>query len=748
MTLRPVRPVETSGLDQHSAIVWSSTESDPALIYDLTARRSGFLCVFLEVEAAHAAPKMTVDRGAGFDELTAMVFRPFPFGFYHVSLATLEGAARLRLRPCEGKTTFRFLAFETSRPILVAILHYLFNLRYQKIGLVAQTPKGVAGLWPLLASNAARIRKFFADVSVGSGIRVQQADDDVLARLRLTQTHQAGPRIARMKARLAECEAPLLSFVAPTYETAPDVLRDLVESFVAEDAPYAELILVDDGSKSAATKAALAAAEGQPGLRVLRQARNGGIAVATNAGIAAARGTWVAFIDHDDAFVPGAVATIAEAILDHPDAAFFYTDEIIANAAMRPIGSFLKPTYDSVLLSGMNYINHFSVFRKTKLDALGGLRLDREGSQDYDLLLRYLAGAAPGEIVHVPFLAYTWRRGETSFSARFREESAANARAALRAAYAQAGRRVEVEAAGDPDFHRVRFVTHDRPLVSVVIPNRDSLSLIRRIVEDLCVRTDYPALEIVVPDNGSRDPQVLAFYEAPHDRAFRADVVAEPFNFARMCNRGAALARGEAILFLNNDIEVMAPDWLAEMVECLAYRDTGIVGAKLLYPNGTIQHAGVIVGLGNAAGHWYVECPADQPGPMGRLAVRQTLSAVTGACMLVTRRCFTDVGGFDEEAFAIAYNDIDFCLRARAKGHRTVWTPFATLTHHESLSRGSDETGANAERFRIEMDRLKARHGTEAIVDEAFSPFYDRRYSKPHLVVPDALQAPRRNALA
>ena len=742
-------PSETPGIEQHSPVVWSSTQTEASFVFDISSSEPPFVCFFLQGLRGEMAPKISFDQGQGFNELSSLVFRTFPLGFYHISLATLGNVSRIRFRPSEGAATFRFLAFRTRRSLGVAILHYLFNLRYQKIGLVTQTPNGLRGSVAMITSNVARIRKFFADVSVGSGVRVQQADDDVLARLKLAQSLQAVAVQGEMRARLADrAAAPLLSFVSPTYNTQSDYLRDLLDSFSAEAAPYAELILSDDGSTSSVTAAALRQAEAVPGVRVLRHSDNRGIAPATNAGIAAARGEWIAFIDHDDAFVPGAIAVIAKAILDHPDADFFYTDEIIANAALKPIGSFCKPGYDSVLLSGQNFINHFSVYRRTRLNALGGLRLDREGSQDYDLLLRYLNEPRPGSVVHIPFLAYMWRRPEQSYSALYRERSVSNARHALRIACETAGRKVIIEPATNLDFHRVRFPSAGKPLVSAIIPNRDSLALVSRIVADLRERTAYDALEIVVVDNGSTDDAVLRFYEEQRRiGGFRAEVVAEPFNFARMCNRGAQLASGDALLFLNNDIEVRETGWLAEMVECLAFADTGIVGARLLYPNGLLQHAGVIVGLGDAAGHWYVGDPADEPGPMGRLAVRQTLTAVTAACMLVTRACFTALGGFDEHAFAIAYNDVDFCIRARQAGFRTIWTPFATLTHHESVSRGSDETAENNPRFLAEMKRLRDRHHTATIIDESFSPFYDRRYSRPHLALTGALPLPRTNTL-
>ena len=744
--MRFLRPSDTEGLEQLSPIVWRSTDNEGAFFLDKLDPALPFVCFFLHADVEHAAPQIGFDKGDGFDELSAVAFRTFPFGFYHVSLATVGAVLRLRFRACQGQATFRCLMFQTAQPIFVAVLHYLFNLRYQKIGLVAAAPGGGRGTFALVVSNITRIRTFFSTVSSGGGLRVQQNNEDVLAKVRIAQTLQIKPVQDAVRDALAERgERPLLSFIAPIYNTRPEHLRDLVASFEAEEAPYVELILADDGSSSAATKQALVQAGEVPGVRVLTLPQNGGIAVASNAGIAAARGEWVAFIDHDDAFVAGATAVIAKAIADNPDADFFYTDEIITNAALKLTGCFCKPAYDSVLLSGLNYINHFSVFRRAQLTELGGLSLDCDGSQDYDLLLRYLADARRGSVVHIPFLAYTWRRGEESYSAVFRERSVGNARRALQRAYALAHRTVTVEPAGQPDLHRIRFPAAARPFVTIVIPNRNSRDLITRIVADLKTRTSYPDVEIVIPDNGTTDPDVLRFYAAQANDRFTVDLVTEPFNFSRMCNRAARIARGDAILFLNNDIEVIESEWLAEMVECLAFAGTGIVGAKLLFPNGKIQHVGVIPGLGEAAGHWFDNDNSDEPGPQGRLAVRQTIGAVTGACMLVTRSCFDAVGGFDEKAFPIAYNDVDLCLRARQLGYRTVWTPFATLVHHESVSRGSDEHGESNIRLRADIARLQERHGTKSLIDEAYSPFYDRRYARPHLIMQSALPVTRRN---
>ncbi len=740
--MRRLLPTTTSGVERAAPFAWRGRDDDQGFVFDVSG--GGFVGFFLMTRDGENAPRITFDEGSGFSDITALNLKAFPFAFYHVSLERIRHLQRLRFRPRVEPGAFRFVAFHTTNAVLVAVLHFLFNLRYQNIGIVAPDARGRFGRWTTFKATVARVIKFFRDVSKGGGVRVQEGAEDMLPVLKLAMALKATDLRDRLEDELGAEATPLISFVAPTWNTGQTYLDDLLASFTAQNAPYAELVLSDDGSSDGDTLAILADAAARRGVRLVLNTVNRGIAAATNAGIAVATGRWIAFIDHDDVFVPGAVAVIADAILRHPEALFFYTDEIIVDDVLKPIGSFCKPAFDSVMLSGANYINHFSVFRADRLAALGNLREDREGSQDYDLLLRYLHEAPRDAVIHVPFPAYLWRRGERSYSAAYFDRSVANARRALADAYGPRATAVE-PALLLPGLHRVRFARTGSPTVSVVVPNRDSLALIERTVDDLRRRTSPAPLEIIIVDNGTTDPDVLGFYRTIEGTDVRVDVVPEPFNFARMCNRGARLARGEAILFYNNDLEVIEADWLGEMVECLSFDDVGLVGAKLTYPDGKVQHNGVIIGLGQAAGHWYVEAEGDTPGPMGRFAIRQTLSAVTGACMLVTRRCFEALDGFDEARFAIAYNDIDLCLRGRSAGFRTVWTPFAHLVHHESATRGSDEVGPQNARFLVEQGLLQERHGTADLIDDAYSPFYDRRDSVPSIVVPETLPASRPN---
>ena len=544
----------------------------------------------------------------------------------------------------------------------------------------------------------------------------------------------------------AASATPLISFVVPVYDASPAHLDDLLESFLLQDPSRCELVLSDDASPSSATRDWLRAHAGDNRVRVRFADRNGGIAAATNTGLAAARGEWIALLDHDDAIAPFTVSRIARALAARPETVFLYTDEAVTDEKLRPTSLFLKPAWDPVLMSGMNYVNHLSLYRRERLAALGGLGEGFQGSQDYELVLRYTAGLTRAQVTHLPYPAYLWRRSENAFSVKHLETATASARRAL-AQHFGGGWTLTIDEALKPSLHRPRFDL-DRaswPRVSVIVPNRDSPDLVAVMLHGLMEETDYPSLEVIVVDNGTTDPRTLELYERlrHHRIPFDARIEVEPFNFSRAINKGLARVTGDVVLLANNDLEVLEPNWLKEIVSCFDYPDVGIVGAKLLYPSRRIQHAGVIAGFGGLAGHWYLNEEANVPGPMGRLWVRQSMTVVTGACMAVSRACLKRVGSFDEEAFAVAYNDVDYCLRAHAAGFRTVWTPFATLIHHESATRGSDETPANIARFRREQEALRRLHGTDRYQDPAINPWYSRDRSNPIPVRLSELPAPR-----
>jgi GT2 family glycosyltransferase len=639
------------------------------------------MVVFLQSVDDALDPRIYIDRGNGFNEVTSIALQHTGASIYLISITPPRKVAKLRIDPCSFEGRFRYW------------VKFAWNERElaQLVSEATRNGETGASIYDIVIDGNPEKR--------APKKPVKRIDEHFASVIRLAE-RTAPPIDASMLEK-----GPLISFVVPLHDSSPVHLNDLLESFRKQPAGAAELILCDDGSTSVDTLSWLSKKERLRDIRIIRNQKNSGIASATNLGIAEAQGEWISFIDHDDALTPCVVQLIAQTIREHPNCKFIYTDEVVTDAKLKPVSYFFKPAFDEVLLSGVNYINHLSCYSTDRLRAIGGLRAGYEGSQDYDLLLRYLDGLRPDEIKHLPYPGYRWRRTGKSYSVKCKDRAIANARKALAEHFGHGEERAPIEAALAKDLHRVRFDKLKRtwPRVSVIIPNRNSFSLISRVLLDLTTKTDYPNLEVIVIDNGTTDSRVLDLYAKMKEEmpstfcsirgasspapgqgpvSFQYEIKPSAFNFARQANRGIELASGEFFLILNNDIEVIEDDWLREMVSCFDFSHTGIVGARLLYPNGRLQHAGVIVGLGGLAGHWYIGQRENTPGPMARLRVRQSLTAVTGACMLISRACYQSVGKFDEREFAVAYNDINFCSRAGENGFRVIWTPFATLTHH------------------------------------------------------------------
>lgn len=701
---------------------WLSTGSDPFFNIRFGAMRDPFVVAYLVADSDMIDPKIYVKRGRRYhenDTTTAERGRAF------IILADVGAFGLIRsfrVDPSSFPCRFRFSAEsftdrETAeRAIAARIARDMPDASFVDLGRLPRFPTHLR--LPRIHSRKAAIGRF-------------------------ARTHYA---LADEVADVAVPEEGMwLSVVVPVYNAPKRYLDDLVKSFVDQSFPGVELILSDDASTDKETLNWYRDFSQVETCRIVRNAVNGGIAAATNAGLMTASGTWVALLDHDDVIAPHAFKMIARTLGEHPDASFIYTDELVVNDRLQPSGLMLKPAYDPVLLTGVNYINHFSIYRRERLEEIGFLRTGFDGSQDYDLLLRYLEGIPERQVLHLPYPAYWWRRTGQTFSRRFVDKAMLAARTALVDRFAREGKAITVEPALTHTLHRVAFQNPTAnpaeaqwPKISVIIPSRNGLEMIRMILSGLFEKTDYPDLEVIVIDNGSTDPRVLELYrdyERLHSN-FSVTITPEKFNFARAVNRGMKRANGDHFLILNNDVEVIDGGWLKEMVSCLQFSATGIVGAKLLYPNRKIQHAGVIAGFGGLAGHWYLDKPADFGGPMNRLHVRNSMTCVTGAVMLISGTCAAQVGGWDEVNFAIAYNDVDYCLRAHKAGFRIIWTPFACLYHHESASRGSDLMGERKRRFEQEKDNLRRIHDTETFEDPAINPGYERSRSTPGYVRP------------
>ncbi|MDZ7808840.1 MAG: glycosyltransferase family 2 protein [Arhodomonas sp.] len=535
------------------------------------------------------------------------------------------------------------------------------------------------------------------------------------------------------RARIAKAVAampapPLISVLMPTYNTDPALLGETVDSVRDQLYPHWELCIADDASTSTATRHALEAlsAEDQR-IRVAFREDNGHIAAASNTALAMAQGEYLALLDHDDLLTEDALFHVAETARAHPEAVLFYSDEDKVGEGGQLYDPYFKPEWNPDLLRSQNYINHLTTYRTDAVRAAGGFREGFEGSQDYDLLLRVIDVAEPGAVRHIPRILYHWRAvaGSEALEAGVKDYTRDAAQRALSEHLQRRGKAAAVLPAPEcPGMWRIRYALPERPpRASLIMPTRNGLELITRSLETVLHRTDYPDYEILVVDNGSDDPAVLGYLEEL-EASGRVRVLRDgrPFNFSALNNAAAAEATGSVLVLLNNDVEVTDGDWLRELVSHAIRPEIGCVGARLWYPDDTLQHGGCVLGIGGVAGHVFKDTPRGTLRAFGRNALIQNYSAVTAACLAVRKRVFEQAGGLDEDRLAVAFNDIDFCLKVRGLGYRNLWTPYAELYHHESASRGYEDTPEKQQRFAGEINAMLERWGDLLRDDPAYNP--------------------------
>ena len=528
------------------------------------------------------------------------------------------------------------------------------------------------------------------------------------------------------------CGLPTISILTPLYNTPEPYLREFLDSFVDQTAPNGQLCLADaSDAEHDAVKRIVEEYQAKNQRIVYKKIENKGIAANTNAAASLATGDYLALADHDDILAPHAMYTMGKAILQlrergEPDG-FLYSDEaLFSKSIQRPIVAHFKPDYAPDYLLCCNYICHLAVFQKALWDAVGGERPECDGSQDHDLFLRLIEQV--GGAAHVPQVLYYWRvhAGSTSGGTEAKPYVAAAAKKALADHLARTGHTGTVEDGLFPSTYRVKWDIEGDPKVSILIPNKDHTDDLEKCLQSIWKKTTWDNYEVIVIENNSTDPATFAYYEKAKQRYDGLKVVTYPekgFNFSGINNFGRKAAAGDYLLLLNNDVEVRNGDWLTELLRQCAHKGgAAICGAMLYYPDETLQHAGVITGLGGYAGHSHKYKQKGGSGYLFRIATVQDFSAVTGACLLVKASVYDEVGGLDEQ-FAVAFNDVDFCLRVRDAGCRIAWTPYAELTHYESKSRGGDEKDpAKAARFAAEQQRLYTIHGKENILDD---PYYN-----------------------
>ena len=536
-----------------------------------------------------------------------------------------------------------------------------------------------------------------------------------------------------VKQAAAQPAGPKISIVVPLYNTPQQFLVELLDSVQNQTYQNWELCMVDAGQQEEVGRTVLERAASDSRIRYKKLDRNEGIAGNTNQGFAFATGDYIALLDHDDILHPCALWYVADAIVKQ-SADFVYTDEVTFEGDIDHLTVYhFKPDYMLDNLRSNNYICHLSVFSAALLAKVGGdERAEFNGSQDYDLYLRLTEQAQ--KVVHIPHILYYWRSSPTSVASNISAkmyclESAVKA---LRAHYQRVGVPVDdVSMIPDtPGFYKTDYTITKPGRVSILIPSCDHASDLRTCVESIYRRSTYPDFEIIIIENNSKEPATFRYYDQlQKEHPENLKVLywqGTGFNYSALNNFGAKAATGEYLLLLNNDTEVIAPRWMEEMVMYAQQDRVGCVGAKLLYPDNTIQHAGIGFGFLTLAAHMHKNFPVGHPGYMGRLVYAQDVYAVTAACLMVRKAVYEQVGGLDE-SFAVAFNDVDFCVRVRKAGYTNVFTPFAQLYHYESKSRGLDEDPVKRKRFESEVKRFQQRWAKQlAAGDPCMNPNFDR----------------------
>ena len=519
---------------------------------------------------------------------------------------------------------------------------------------------------------------------------------------------------------------PLISIVMPTYNPELKWLSAAIESVQKQLYPYWELCIADDASTDPNVRPMLERyADRDSRIKLVFRNVRGHISAASNSALELAAGDYIALLDHDDLLSEHALFWVANEINRYPNVKLIYSDEDKIDVAGKRSDPYFKCDWNVDLFYSHNLITHLGVYRTDLVRTIEGFRVGYEGAQDYDLALRSIERIEANEIRHIPRVLYHWRmHPESTATGTGAKPYALDAgKRAISEHLERRGVCGQVQPLEHLGMYRVRYeLPEPGPMASLIIPMRNELKLTQQCISSVLRKTTYSNYEIIIVDNGSDDTNVLKYLQSlKNDSRIRIIRDDRPFNFPALNNNAVQEARGDVLALVNNDVEVISPDWLSEMVSHAVRTEIGAVGARLLYPNGTLQHGGVILGIGGVAGHANKKLPRYQYGYFARAVVIQSVSAVTAACLVIRKELYEKVGGFDEN-LKVAYNDIDFCLKIRAAGYRNLYTPYAELYHHESATRGYENTLEKQLRHEAEYRYMKQRWGNLLDNDPAYSP--------------------------
>lgn len=541
--------------------------------------------------------------------------------------------------------------------------------------------------------------------------------------------HYPSSDILRNQREARLCYMPKISIVVPLYRTPEKYLKEMIQSVLDQSYENWELCLSDGSGKDSPVRLTLKEYEkSDKRIRVVYNEEPLQISQNTNKALEIASGDYIAFADHDDLLMPNALFECVTAINDNRNAELIYTDEDkVSMDGKEHFDPHFKSDYNPDMLLGVNYICHLCVVKRSLLEKAEGLNPEFDGAQDYDFVLRATECVERSEnIIHVPKILYHWRahKDSTAENPESKVYAYDAGKRAIETCLKRRGIDGEVFKTEYTGFYRVKRAVKDQPLVSVIIPTKDHIDDLKKCLKSLEEVNQYRNMEYIIVENNSEMEETFQYYEELQKEMPKAKVVRweeKGFNYPAINNFGVSHSKGEYVLFLNNDTEVVNADCIEEMLSQCQRPEVGAVGARLYYEDGTIQHAGVVVGICGVAGHGFVGLPKDNPGYMGRIILIQNYSAVTAACLMMRKEVFDEVGQFDER-YAVAFNDIDLCMRVRKAGYLIVYNPYAELNHYESKSRGYEDTDEKIQRFSTEIERFRLEWGEELTKGD---PYYN-----------------------
>ena len=521
-------------------------------------------------------------------------------------------------------------------------------------------------------------------------------------------------------------EPVTISVLVPAYRTPEAFLRQMIESVLNQTYPYLELCIADGSGENISVEKVVKEYQAKDQrVRYQRLEKNEGIAGNTNAAIRMATGDYLALFDHDDLLSPNALFEVASTI-EKDKADVVYTDEDKVTSDLKEhFQPHFKPDFNPDLLCSNNYICHLFVVKRSLALKLGGQDPAYDGAQDYDFIFRCTEEAE--KIVHIAKILYHWRvhQASTADNPTSKMYAFDAGKRAIEAHLQRIGAKAEVSHTKDLGFYRVKYQVQGNPKVSIVIPNKDEKETLKKCLESIWQKTTYSNYEIILVENNSTTREIRDYYQELNGKnGVRVVYWDKEFNYSAINNFGISYAKGEYILCLNNDITVISPEWIEELLANCQRPEVGIVGARLYYPDNTIQHAGIVLGMGGCAGSLFVGLARSRGGYLHKAALQQDLSAVTAACFMVKKEAFEKVGGF-EEKLAVAFNDVDFCLKVRHAGYLVVYDPYAELYHHESKTRGYENTEAKKRRFQEEIEYMRCHWMPDILRD----PYYNENLS-------------------